>query len=325
MLRNDPLLVLVGPTAAGKSRTSLELAARLGQAEIISADSRQIYRYMDIGTAKPTTAEQRAVPHRLLDVRNPDQVYSAGAFAADARVAIAQAHAVGRTPIVVGGSGMYVEALLDGLTPLPQEATDRARDTVRKRLQECGIDALYDQLSRADPQQARRVGREDVQRVTRALEQVELGLARTGAWTCLRCERWARPVVWCCLSRPRDSLYERIDRRAEIMVADGLLDETRRLLDMGYDERSPGLRTLGYAEALDGIRGNADRDAMLERIKQRTRRYAKRQVTWYRRDRRLWWIDLEAVGTAGAVERILRQLKRNRLWHDGAFSVDRAR
>lgn len=310
MLCQPPLLILTGPTATGKTAVACALAASLPAAEIISADSRQIYRGMDIGTAKPNLAERAQTTHHLIDIRLPDQTYSAGQFAVDAAAAIRRIRARGAVPILAGGTGLYIQALLDGLQPVRQEETEQVRCDIRNQLRKKGLGALYDELNEADASVARRISPADAQRVTRALECVALGKARTGRWGnpetgCASCA-----VVSCCLSRPRESLYARIDRRTRHMVREGLLGEVAGLLDAGYDADCAGLRTLGYSEALACLQHGGDEEEMISLIQRRTRRYAKRQLTWFGRDRRYRWLDVEALGTSGVVERIRGQMDR---------------
>jgi tRNA dimethylallyltransferase len=318
--RRTPLVILAGPTAVGKTEVAVRLAERLGRAEIISADSRQIYRSMDVGTAKPTPAEQR-IPHHLLDERDPDQTYSAGQFARDAWAAVQTIRARGAMPVVVGGAGLYIEALLGGLTPLAEAAAAPVRERLGQQLRQQGPEALYEQLRHRDPPAARRLTPGDPRRVARALERTLLGADHTAlTWLGARAPDRAVPLVYCGLARNRQVLYQRIGRRVEGMMAGGLVEEVVKLR-LAYPDDCPGLSTLGYAEVVDHLRAGTDPGTAVGTIQQRTRHYAKRQLTWFGRDRRIRWIDLETHGIQGAVGLIQAQIEAESAGHrDGAFS-----
>ncbi len=307
-------IIIGGPTATGKTEIACALAERLTAdhvtAEIISADSRQIYRQMDVGTAKPSLAERRRTPHHLVDIRAPDQKYSAGEFALDARRAITSMQARGVVPIVVGGSGLYLQALMDGLCPIAQQATEEIRVQLFNKPYDNGLEELYNKLYEVDPQAARRIGRTDVQRIKRAIERAVLGYRHTGNWA-IADGSPAIPIGAClCITRPRDRLYQRIDRRTERIIGSGLLHETAELMHLGYAPDCPGLQTLGYAEARCFLQDGIGHHELIERIRIRTRHFAKRQLTWFGRDRRYRWLNAEWLGTSGVVHRILQQLQR---------------
>jgi tRNA dimethylallyltransferase len=302
------LIAITGPTAVGKTDLALLLAAKLGRAEIISADSRQIYRGMDVGTAKPAREELEQVPHHLIDIVDPGVRYNAGAFAADSLRALQGIWGRGAVPIVVGGAGLYLSALLDGLEGIPQEATEQERRKLSKTFCGNSLEGLYDKLREIDPVSAGRISPHDERRIRRGLERAFLGHGLTGRWGADPREVPLSPVpVYCCLSRPQDSLHARIARRAAAMIDGGLLDEVDALVAAGHDASSPGLQCLGYAEALAFRQQQLGRQDLEELICKRTRAYAKRQLTWWARDRRLRWLELERFGERGAVGRILRQ------------------
>jgi tRNA dimethylallyltransferase len=307
MLRQPILLVVCGPTAVGKTELAIRVARQTGRAEIISADSRQVYRGMEIGTAKPTAEEQRAVPHHLFDLRDPDQTYSAGDFAADARACLDGLRGRGILPIMVGGSGLYVQAALDGLDEPAASGTLARREELLARLAHEGVASLYEELGRVDPVAQARLAPGDTRRILRALElaaAVRAGHAPD--------ERVRRPLactlVMVCLEMDREALYRRIDGRVERMLAHGLLDEARDLRAKGYDRDCPGCGSLGYREAFGVLDGCCSIGEAVESISRRTRQYAKRQWTWFRHDRRFRWLDLGALGLEGAADRILAQL-----------------
>lgn len=298
-------IAIVGPTAVGKTELALRLAASLN-AEIVSVDSRQVYRHMDIGTAKPTPDQRAAVEHHLLDLLDPSQRYSAGRFAADARDRIARIRGAGRVALLVGGSGLYLSALVDGLFDEPGLGTERG--TLVRRLAVAGLPSLYADLGRLDPVAAQALSPNDEPRILRALELA----ARDG---CSRGERWqaaAQPglgalPLMVCLTRARDALCRRIDERAAAMLNGGWPAEVERLLGMGFCATAPGLVSLGYRQIVALLQGRLSQPEALEQVRRCTRQYAKRQLTWFRRDRRLRWLDLDALGVCGAHDRVLRQ------------------
>ena len=300
-----PLILITGPTATGKTEIALKAAQRLPKVEIISADSRQIYRYMDIGTAKPTAEQQTQCPHHLLDVLDPEKNYSAGAYARAARRVIGQIWHRGGLPIMVGGTGLYWQSALDGCF---EDDTEYApiRAELRNRLHCEGLAALYAELGRRDPIAQARLHPGDRQRILRALE---VALAGKGTLSALWRERegqpWVRQPQMISLTMARRRLYERIDERVERMVERGWIEEVRTLRAMGYDRGDSALGTLGYFELCSALAGHCPWQEAIERTKQRTRHLAKRQMTWCRRDRRLRELDLDVWGKTGVVERIV--------------------
>ena len=299
-------VVIVGPTAVGKTELALDLAESM-EGEIVSIDSRQVYRELDIGTAKPTARQRRRVRHHMIDLIGAGQTCSAGRFGAAARDRVDCLEACGRTALLVGGSGLYLTAAIDGLFDAPPpDAPLRERLAVRLRAQ--GTTALYDELRLHDPSAASQIEPGDGVRILRALE---LALADGRH----RAERWetdggrglrAMPIML-CLTRARDSLYQRIDTRTVEMFEAGWPKEVERLLEGGLDPGAAGLQSLGYSEVVKYLAGGLPKNRAIEAIQRRTRRFAKRQMTWFRRDRRLRWLDLDRVGSGGARDRILRQ------------------
>jgi tRNA dimethylallyltransferase len=274
-----PLVVLSGPTASGKSA----LAVALGRAlplEIVNADSLQVYRFLDIGTAKPSRAERAEIPHHLIDVADPDEPYSAGRYVREAEGAIAAIRARGKVPMLAGGSGMYVRALLRGLDPLPSDP--EVRQGLERRWKEEGSAALHGELSRVDPETAARVHPADRLRVVRALEIAAVaGIPPSrarAAWSSAR--TGGRRVLFLALWPPRGELYRRIDARTEGMFRRGLLDEVRGLLAKGYGRELKPMGALGYRHAVAHLLDGVPLEATVEAMKRDTRRYAKRQETW---------------------------------------------
>ncbi len=278
---SSPTLILAGPTAVGKSSLALEWADRLG-AEVLSADSRQVYRGLDVGTAKPTAEEQARVPHHLIDVRDPGEPYSAGQFLRDARAVLSEVHARGRPAVVVGGSTLYVHALIDGLADLPPLSAGLTSALTERATTAAGRRQLYAELEAADPTAAQTLDPTKSQRLVRLV-----GLLREHGRP--PSEMWAEAHVpgvdhrLVLLQRPRAELYERIDRRVDAMMSAGLRDEVRRL--WSDQPASHGLlhATIGYHEMVEHLEGRLALEDAVSLIQRRSRRYAKRQITWYRR------------------------------------------
>ncbi len=284
-----PVPVLLGVTAAGKTGVSLPLAERLG-AEIISVDSRQIYRGLTIGSAAPTPAERARVPHHLVEVIEPDQTMTAGEFGRRAAACLAEITGRGRVPLLVGGSGLYLRAALGGLDEaLPRDPDLRAR--LRSRVEAEGPETLHGELAAVDPDSASRIGPRDGQRITRALEIHALtgrpasALRRSGRDT----RRAANLVV---LDRDPAELERRMRARIDAMIASGLVEEVRALLARGLDLSHPALRSVGFVETLDYLRGELSEPDWRERIVINTRRYTKRQRAWFRALDGATWIRI---------------------------------
>ena len=293
------ILVIAGPTASGKTAVGIELAQRLN-GEIISADARQIYRFMDIGTAKPTAEERAAARHHLIDFVNPDEDYSAGQFAEDASVVIGDILRRGKVPIVVGGAGLYIRALFDGFSQMPKIPME-----IRTRLQEEGkycLPKLYERLCEVDPEWAAKIQATDTQRILRGLEVYEASgkplseyqkvpptppIRHTASYFGLRWER--------------EALYERINSRARLMIENGLIEEAASLRDKGYTPDLNALNAFGYREIFQYLNGETTLDRALADLQQGTRRYAKRQMTFFRRDERIAWIDGSDDGVADTI------------------------
>ena len=276
-----PVITIEGATASGKTALAIELAEIL-KTEIISADSRQVYRYLDIGTAKVTKEEQKRAFHHLIDIINPDESYNAGTFASDAATIIEKLHSEGKIPIICGGTGLYIKALLKGLfslPPLPQEI----RQNLKQRLKEEGLAALYAELKSLDPLFAEKISENDTQRILRGLEvAIGTGIPLSEHWQKQKssCKYNAFRIL---IDIPRPELYQRINQRIEKMLAQGLLAEIENLFALGYDENSPGLNCLGYKEFLPYFKKEAGLEECILLAAQHQRNYAKRQVTWYRK------------------------------------------
>lgn len=279
------MIAIVGPTASGKSALALRVAERIG-GEIVSADSRQLYRGLDIGTAKPTDAERARVPHHLIDVADVGERYDVFRFQREARAALAAIRARGRAVLLVGGTGLYVRALLDGLdlAIVPHDPD------IRAALERLAPDALYERLRATDPDAAARVDPRNIRRVVRYLEAATLG---GGPVT--RRRGPAMPALRIGLRPPRDTLVAAIERRVREMVASGVLDETRALLGRAVDPRSPAMSAHGYVHWAAHLRGEIDLETAISRTARDVRAYSRRQMTWFRRDASIRWYDPTAV------------------------------
>ncbi|PSQ88952.1 MAG: tRNA (adenosine(37)-N6)-dimethylallyltransferase MiaA [Bacteroidetes bacterium QS_8_64_10] len=286
---SSPILTITGPTGVGKTALSLEAAERL-DAEIISADSRQVYREINIGTATPSEEERRGVPHHFVNERSLDDPLSAGAFADEANERIRRIRERGHEPLVVGGSTLYVLALQQGLADIP-DVEDAVRRRLEERLEEEGREALFDELKRVDPEAAEGMDATKTQRLTRALEVYH----GTGRPISYYWENQPEPPFQYrtfVLNRDRQTLYDRIERRVNRMLERGLLDEVRRVREAGYDpDDCRALRTIGYRAPLRHLRGAIDYDEMVRLVKRNSRRYAKKQLTWFRRFDEYTWLE----------------------------------
>ena len=283
------VLAIVGPTAAGKTALTLSLADSLG-GEIVSADSMQVYKGMDIGTAKPTLAERARVVHHLLDVRDPGEAFSAADYQHLARAAVEDIVKRGKFPIFSGGTGMYIRAAIDDYNFVAISNDWRVRDELRREARETGLSQLYARLAYIDPPVASRVHTNDARRIIRALEVFQITGRPLSFWEAQKDARQAvYDAVFIGLDRPRAELYARIDQRVEAMVATGLVDEVRDLLGRGMSFVAH--QALGYKEVIPFLEGRCSLEETKEMLKRETRRYAKRQLTWFRADARVQWID----------------------------------
>lgn len=300
-----PIPVLVGPTGVGKTAVGIELARRFG-AEIISADSRQVYRYMDIGTAKPTAEEQAAAPHHLIDVVDPDVRFSAGEYGRLAREAIQDLAAREVPALVVGGAGLYIKALAGGLFDAP-EIPRALRQRLAEGYQSASTDALHERLSAVDPASAVRIHVNDRQRIERALEVHDATGATLTSWFERSVQSRSRGTRLVGLRRDRAALYARIDARVEKMIESGLEAEVRALMDRGYGPGTHTMSTFGYAEMLRYTGSELDLEDAVSTIQQRSRQYAKRQLTWFRQTGNIEWVTVEeGEDPAATCEKIIR-------------------
>lgn len=284
------VFAIVGPTASGKSSLAMAFAQAAG-GEIVNADALQVYRGFDIGTAKPSPEERERVPHHLVDILDPGERYSAGEFARRARAALAEIASRGRTAILVGGSGLYLRALWSGIAPLPP-VDEAARAVLLERLERDGLAALYSELARLDPETAARLGQGDTQRILRALE-VAVSTGETLTSWIGRQPFGAQPVAMhkVGLTLPRSVLYDAIAARVEAMIDAGWIDEVRALLASGVERSAPAFQAIGYRQWVEFLDGAGSFDESLQKVVTLTRRFAKRQETWFRREEGIGWWD----------------------------------
>jgi len=301
--RRKPLVVIVGPTAVGKTEISLQLAARLG-GEIVSADSRLFYRGMDIGTAKPSPAERARVPHHLIDIAEPDQVWSLAMFQRAARQAIAAIHARARLPMLVGGTGQYVRAVIEGWQVPEVRPNPQLRNALETWAQEITPVGLYQRLAAIDPEAAENIDPRNLRRTVRALEVI----FTTGQRFSAQRIKGDAPyqTLRLGLTRPRPELFARVDARIEAMLAAGWVAEVERLLEKGYQPELPTMSAIGYAEIIAYLQGEMTLDEAVAQIRRRTRVFVRRQANWFKRDDpRILWFEM-GPDTITAMEAAIR-------------------
>jgi tRNA dimethylallyltransferase len=290
MKESHRLVAIVGPTASGKSALAVWLAERLG-GEVLACDSTQVYRGFDIGTAKPGAAERRGIPHYMIDVVDPGEVFHAGEYRQRAIAVLDDLARRGKLPVLTVGTGLYLRALLEGLCAAPARS-EELRERLRRRAADRGAAYLRRILERLDPEAARRIGARDEPKMIRAIEVRLLSgrpisaLHREG-----REPLEGYRAVKIGLMPPRAALYERIHRRLEAMVAAGWVDEVRQLVDAGVPATAKPFEFIGYREWREFIEGKIGKEEAIERIRLATRRYAKRQITWFRRETGVCWLE----------------------------------
>ncbi|MGI6735850.1 MAG: tRNA (adenosine(37)-N6)-dimethylallyltransferase MiaA [Anaerovoracaceae bacterium] len=310
-MKKDQILVVAGPTAVGKSAAALRLAEEL-DGEIVSCDSMQLYRYMDIGSAKPTAEERQRVRHWLVDEIDPRTPITAARYREMARAAIFDILSRGRLPVIVGGTGLYLNALLYEMDFGPAGADPALRQRLEEIAAEEGGEALHARLTRLDPEAAQRIHPHNIKKLIRALEAAESG-GRIGAFSTVREKVKDYEPLLIGLKRDRQELYQRIDARVLRLVEQGLFAEVAALMAKGLDENDQAMKGIGYKEIIAYYHGRIDRETAIAEVQKNTRHYAKRQMTWFRRYEDMRWFDLSAaVSEEAAVEEILDWVRRNR-------------
>ncbi len=292
-----PLLILSGPTAVGKSALAMKLARKL-RCDIISADSAQVYRGLDIGTAKPSLEEQSVVKHHLIDLVDPNQNFSAADFQKSADAVIEQLWESDKMPFMVGGTGLYIKAVTDRYAFGPKGANPGIRAAFEEEINREGLEQLYNRLITVDPQAANKIHPRDRKRIVRALEvyaQEGKPISDQEAKTA-RLDSPYSPIFY-ALYMERHALYAKIEQRVETMLKQGFLSEVQSLLDQGYTRDSPGMQILGYRQLLSYLQGSMNWDETIAEIKKQTRNYAKRQLTWFRREKEIEWIEINNMSS----------------------------
>ena len=308
-MSNEKIIVIAGPTAVGKTDVAIGVARALGT-EIVSCDSMQLYKYMDIGSAKPTAEERALAKHHLVDIIDPREPFSVAVYRDMADKCISEITARGMTPIVSGGTGLYLDSLLFDLDFGGDEgADDKRREELYAFAEEQGNEALFDKLRSLDPAAAERIHPNNVKRVIRAIEAAEKG-EPLSSFEGVSGREMRREAVLIGLKRDRQQLYDRIDRRVDIMMEKGLADEVKGLLDMGMTSSDISMKGIGYKELLDCFSGLYDEEEAVRLIKRNSRRYAKRQMTWFNRYKTMEWFDVgEYNDTDEVTEVIVKWLK----------------
>ena len=284
------VIVICGPTASGKTALSIELAKKIN-GEIISSDSMQIYKYMDIGTAKTTQEEMQGIKHYLLDFVEPSQRYSVAEFKKDAEKAIEEILQKGKTPIIVGGTGLYVDSLIYGIEYQTIEFDEQYRKQLEERVEKEGLETLYNEAKKIDPQAIEKISLNDKKRIIRILEIYKAtGKNKTEQEIESRKNGVKYDYKVFAINMDREKLYERINKRVDIMIENGLIEEVEKLLEK-YKEFPTAMQGLGYKEVVEYLQGKVSEEEMIENIKRETRRYAKRQLTWFRKNKQTIWIE----------------------------------
>ena len=302
----SPVIAVVGPTASGKSAVADLVAEALGS-EVISADAMQVYRGMDIGTAKTPVSERR-VPLLLVDVADPTEPYSAALFQRDSRREIDRLRAEGRVPVLCGGTGLYVRAALDEMEFPRGEVDGVARQRYQDLAGKLGPEGVHALLAERDPESASLIHPHNVRRVVRALEMLDEGVSYARQSAGFSKPREHYPSLQFALTMDRARLYARIDARVDAMMRAGLLDEVRGLMDAGAADALTSRQAIGYKELIDALEGRCTIGEAVDLIKLRSRRYAKRQLSWFRRDPRITWLDMDVLDAGGAARLIVDAL-----------------
>lgn len=310
-MKKIPLIILTGPTAVGKTELSINLAKSL-DADIISADSMQIYEYMDIGSAKVTKEEMNGVTHYLIDEVKPNYAFSVSEFQSRANKYIEKIHQEGKNILVTGGTGLYLNSLIYNMDFAKSDANNELRDKLQQELKENGIDYMHQKLKELDSDAADRIHKNNTKRVIRALEVCLSGEKMNDFSNDLRFNEKYEPII-IVLNREREHLYERINKRVDIMMDSGLIDEVKNLLSMGYTKDMISMQGIGYKEIIKYLDGEYTLDEAVEIIKRDSRRYAKRQLTWFRRYKDAKWFNLDEYSDKKELEKEVNNYIEKRL------------
>lgn len=303
----ENLCIITGPTGIGKTSLSLKLAKKLN-GEIVSCDSMQIYKYMDIGTAKIKHEEMEGITHHLIDIVYPDEEFTVSDFKSQAKNLIKEINLRGKLPIIVGGTGLYINSLVYDLNFTRVAVDPKVRKKYEKIAKEEGLDYLHGLLEDVDPISSKKININDKKRVIRALEIYDItGKSMSEYNKDFRKENNEYNLAFIALNMDRKNLYERINKRVDLMIEIGLLDEIKSILDKGYDPGSIALQGIGYKELIMHLNGDLTLDESIDLIKQKSRNYAKRQLTWFRRDERIKWVDKDDFTDFACLESFTRK------------------
>jgi tRNA dimethylallyltransferase len=308
-MQKSLLTVIVGPTAVGKTEIAIEVARKI-DAEIISADSMQIYRYMDVGTAKPLVEERRGIIHHMIDIINPDEEFSAADYQAGAKKYIQDVQRRHKTPILTGGTGFYINSVCYNYTFSQAEKDGSFRKRLQSQAEKHGKDYLYQKLEKVDPKAAKKIHPNNLRRVIRALEvYVKTGKPFSYYEEKTKEQQSQYDLLMYGLTRPREELYKRIDERVLSMLNNGLVKEVQKLLEMGYRRDLNSLQGLGYRQIIDYLDGKTTLDEAVHLIARDTRHYAKRQYTWFLRDKNILWHDVSKEGKMKIISNIIEGIE----------------
>ena len=281
-MKERRILVIAGPTAVGKTEYAIE-AAKAFNGEIVSCDSMQLYQYMDIGSAKPTEAERAEAVHHLIDFLDPREDFSVARYQKLAREAIDDILSRGKLPVISGGTGLYLNSILYDMDFADASGDEKLRETLRKLAEEEGAEALHSQLAELDPDAAARIHPNNTKKIIRAIERLQAGEGRVRPFDGNISENKDYDPLLVCLTRDREELYDRINRRVDVLIEAGLVEEVRSLMDMGLTADDISMKGIGYKEIIAYLEGETSLEEAIDQIKKNTRHYAKRQLTWFRR------------------------------------------
>ncbi|NLK96983.1 MAG: tRNA (adenosine(37)-N6)-dimethylallyltransferase MiaA [Epulopiscium sp.] len=305
-IMKKPLIVIAGPTASGKTKVSIELAKKI-HGEIISGDSMQVYKYMDIGTAKPTKEEMDGVPHYMIDEIDPKEDFSVAIFQQKAKEYMKQIYAKNKLPILVGGTGFYIQSVVYDINFMETNTDNAYRNQLQELARKEGNEYVHQMLKEVDPVSADAIHPNNIKRVIRALEyyhQTNEPISQHNERE--KAKESPYNTAFFCLTMNRDTLYQRIDQRVDLMIQAGLVDEVKGLLDQGYSSELVSMQGLGYKELVQYLEGRISLEEAIYILKRDTRHFAKRQLTWFRRQEDPYWIDVEAMNFD--VEKIVRNM-----------------
>ena len=306
---NREIIVICGPTAVGKTEYAIRTALHVG-GEIVSCDSMQLYKFMDIGSAKPTAEEQSRVKHYLVDQIDPSEPFSAARYQSLAKAAIEEIFSKGKIPVIAGGTGLYLNALLYDMDFSATPADEEFRSKLYEEAEKSGPEAVYEKLKRLDPAAASRIHPNNVKKVIRAIEAAAHGeKVKDFSKDLIPCNEYEARLIG--LTRDRQELYARINRRVDILMEAGLVDEVRGLLDRGLTEDDISMKGIGYKEIIGYLSGRYDLETAVDLVKKNTRHYAKRQMTWFKRYKNMKWFDISGYGSDEAcLEEIFKWLEK---------------